>query len=590
MISNSRSIQAALQQRLDRSPDKRALACFDSNRRFIWHEFGEIIQQSSGPHAALVDAGLRPGDVTVVMMSDPNETSRVVLAVLLAGGVPLLVAPPVIQGSNSSLPAIFRSVLYKTNASVVVYSNRALAADLHPHCDVAARIVVADEVTHDPPDRLRFAERPVRSIAAMQLTSGTTGSPRICVWTHEKVLAALEGMVRAMNVVPDDTFLNWTPLYHDMGLINNFILCLVHEIPLVLMSPFDLMKCPALWPQALSDTGATTSWSPNFGFALAAQRSTEKQLEGIRLDQVRGLWNAAERVQFATLMQFQRRFEPYGLSPTAMKTNFGCAENIGGATFSDPTGAYQVEMIDPVALHERQEAIPAVPGQDSMAVVSVGTGHPGVKVHILDRNGDRVPDGHIGEVALETISRMEGYLADPEATSQVFSGDLLKTGDLGYLRNGEFFWTGRTTEFIAYRGRKIDPSDFEAPLLNISDLRPGCFVAFGVDDAASGTEKIVIVSEVNDRLRRSPEAVRHDVSQAVASQLGLVALSELVLVRRGTLTKTSSGKRRHRHFRELFLHGALEPHRVDVENHPQPETDKSRPTENPRSSNQSKAK
>jgi chorismate-pyruvate lyase len=213
-----------------------------------------------------------------------------------------------------------------------------------------------------------------------------------------------------------------------------------------------------------------------------------------------------------------------------------------------------------------------------MAVVGVGKGHPGITVHILDDNGREVPAGQIGEVALDTTSRMEGYLADPKETARVFSGNLLKTGDLGYLRDGELFWTGRTRECIAYRGRKIDPSDFEAPLLKIPDLRPGCFVAFGVDDAATGTEKIVIVSEVKDSSHRSLDAVRQDVTAAVATQLGMVSLSELVMVKRGTLTKTSSGKRRHRHFRELYLRGALDQSRVGIEPYRSKKTDEFDPT------------
>ena len=563
MNSAARSIQATLQTRLETSPDARALAYFDASRNFHWHAFGKLIEQASGPHAALVDAGLKPGDVAVILMSQPDESSRMLMGVLLAGGVPLLVAPPLIQGSNSSLPAIFKDVRKKTQARVVVYANRALAEQLHAHQSEASRAVIADEIPHVSPATLQFAARPARSIAAMQLTSGTTGSPRICVWTHEKVQAALAGMAQAMDLGPGDTFLNWTPLYHDMGLINNFMLCLLHEIPLVLMSPFDLMKCPALWLQALSETRATTSWSPNFGFALAAQRSTEKQLDGIRLDHVRGLWNAAERIHYATLVEFQQRFEPYGLAPQAIKTNFGCAENIGGATFSDPDGPYRVELLDPVALQERQEAIPAGPGQEAMPVVGVGKGHPGITIHILDPDGRRLPEGRVGEVALETTSQMEGYLGEPEETASVMIDGLLKTGDLGFLRDGELFWTGRTRECIAFRGRKIDPSDFEAPLLTIPDLRPGCFVAFGVDDAATGTEKIVIVSEVNGESHRPLETVRRDVRQAVASQLGLLNLGEFVMVDRGTLTKTSSGKRRHRHFRELYLRGELE--RFEVE-------------------------
>ena len=242
-------------------------------------------------------------------------------------------------------------------------------------------------------------------------------------------------------------------------------------------------------------------------------------------------------------MDFNRRFEPYGLRPDAVKTNFGCAENIGGATFSDPHGPFKVEMIDPVTLHERQLAIPAAAGSESMPVVSVGKGHEGIGIHILDEEGNELGEGHVGAVALRTNSRMEGYYGDPDETARAFDGELLKTGDLGYLRDGDLFWTGRTRECIAFRGRKIDPSDFEAPLLKISDLRPGCFVVFGIDDPAAGTEKIVIVAEVKGEMSRTAEDIRQEIHQAVMAHLGLLSVTDIVFVRRGTLTKTSSGKR-----------------------------------------------
>jgi acyl-CoA synthetase (AMP-forming)/AMP-acid ligase II len=562
MQSSERSLQAKLLERWQLRPDVPALAWFDSQRNITWYDFRSVVERAAAPQAVLREAGLSPGDVTMIVMSDPATSSNTLLGVLMAGGVPLLVAPPVIQGSRSSLADIFRGVFEKTQTRLVVYENETLASQLHPP-GVAACAIDASRFPEQATSGYRIVDRPADSVAALQLTSGTTGFPRVCVWTHRKIQAALDGMARAMDVGPRDTFLNWTPLYHDMGLINNLMLCLLHEIPLVMMSPFDLIKNPALWLQALSDTGATTSWSPNFGFALVTQRATREQLAGVRLDRVRGLWNAAERIHYSTLLEFRERFEPYGLSAEAIKTNFGCAENIGGATFSNPEDGYHVEMIDPVALHERQQAVPAPAGQEAMAVVGVGKGHPGLTIQILDPQGRPLPDGHVGEVALHTCSRMEGYWGDPEATDRAFAGELLKTGDLGYLRDGELFWTGRLRECIVSRGRKIDPSDFESRLLAVPDLRPGCFVAFGVANPDQGTDQIVIVSEVRGDLQRPPAEVRREVAAAVARELGPLSLGDFVLVKRGTLTKTSSGKRRHRYFRERYLAGELETHRAE---------------------------
>ena len=145
---------------------------------------------------------------------------------------------------------------------------------------------------------------------------------------------------------------------------------------------------------------------------------------------------------------------------------------------------------------------------------------------------------------------------DPEATASAFQNGYLKTGDIGYLRDGEFFWTGRVQERIAIRGRKIDPSDFEKPLLDIPDLRTGSFAAFGQDDPALGTQRIVVIVEVQDERTQSVDEIKSAVKQAIVDALG-VGVDDVVLVTSGTLTKTSSGKRRHRHFSDMYQRGQL---------------------------------
>jgi acyl-CoA synthetase (AMP-forming)/AMP-acid ligase II len=151
---------------------------------------------------------------------------------------------------------------------------------------------------------------------------------------------------------------------------------------------------------------------------------------------------------------------------------------------------------------------------------------------------------------------MVGYLGDARATRRAVYGKLLRTGDLGYMRDGELFWVGRVRERITVRGKKLDPSDFESILLRVPDLRHGCFAAFGVDDGGQGTQHIVIVAEVSDPVSRTPEEITMDIRDQAFQHLG-VNVNDVVLVRRGTLAKTSSGKRRHRYFRQLYLEGKL---------------------------------
>ena len=156
-----------------------------------------------------------------------------------------------------------------------------------------------------------------------------------------------------------------------------------------------------------------------------------------------------------------------------MKTNFGCAENVGGATFTRRGENFRSERVDAQAFHAEQVAQPAVETTPFLTFVGCGIPHDGITVYILDEEGKPLPDGQVGELALDTNSRMVGFLGDPESTDQAIQGGLLKTGDMGYVRDGEFYWTGRLRERITVRGRKLDPSDFEAVMLGCPDSAGG---------------------------------------------------------------------------------------------------------------------
>jgi acyl-CoA synthetase (AMP-forming)/AMP-acid ligase II len=556
MSDRSPSLQAYLWDNLENDGDRRALAFYDKGRKADWSTYRDLMAGAAGSATILAEAGVRKGDTCVLVAANDRVTVDALLGVLMLGGIPLLLAPPSIQGLNSSLPEILEGMITRVAPRIVLCNDR-MRDDVEKHQASHPKVrflVGRDDLPASIGDPSLMVFPDSEDVAAMQLTSGTTGFPRICVWKQRSVIAAFDGMATAMDVGRDDLFVNWTPLYHDMGLMNNFLMCLTRAIPLVMLSPFDMVKDPSIWMHAISDTGATTSWSPNFGYAIAAQRFDERKLQNVRLDHVRGFWNAAEKIHLDTMEKFAEQFEPYGLDRAALKTNFGCAENVGGATFTRRGENFRSERVDAQAFHEQQIAEPASGDAPFLTFVGCGAPHDGITVYILDEEGKPLPDGHVGELALNTTSRMVGFLGDPESTDQAIQGDLLKTGDMGYVRDGEFYWTGRLRERITVRGRKLDPSDFEAVMLGVSGLRKGAFVAFGVDDAATGTQRVVVVAETSEG---DPEVITSAVRHASFDRLG-IAIDEVLLVESGTLTKTSSGKRRHRHFKDAYLRGDLE--------------------------------
>lgn len=553
--------------RLEREPERPAITFLDNRGRYQWISVGEFFDSASRYATFLSESGLKKGGVCVIVLSSGEMSAKAVLACVLLGAAPLLLAPPSLQtaGAFSSLSDILRGVVRRTRPDIVLLEDSMLKVqnDLASVTEGTAAVVIAASAIDASGPAWRVSSSTEEGdVAALQLTSGTTNFPKVCQWRNAPVVAALQGMADAMRVTPQDIFLNWTPLYHDMGLVNNFLLCLSMGVPLGMLRPQDFVKDPSLWLRGLADLKATVTWSPNFGFALAAQRCRAEDLAGVDLGHVRGFWSAAERIHYETMMAFYTRFKPLGVRLDALKTNFGCAENVGGATFSDPDGPFIFERLDRTTFLRDRIAQPVgddAPAQSQIVVVGAGKGHPQLQVRIVSEDGRPLPDGHIGEVALVTPSRMEGYLGDAEASSAAIVNDALVTGDLGYLRAGELFWVGRVQERINVRGVKMDPSDFESILLGVEALRPGCFAAFGLDDSSKGTQRIVIVTEVRKSADRSIEDLSGDVRNQVFLALG-VNVDEVVLVREGTLTKTSSGKRRHRYVKELYESGQLTEH------------------------------
>jgi acyl-CoA synthetase (AMP-forming)/AMP-acid ligase II len=554
--------------RVLRRPDAPALTFYRPSRTgagvFEWKTFSEVYREAMATGKAIAELGCRPGEVCLIVLPSGAGAARLVLGALLGGAYPLLIAPPSILGSGSDLARVLDATVRRTKARLV-FCPSSMAKDIDPSRWPSTRVIFGEESVTSVGELDPVPPHPAQpeDLAALQLTSGATGLPKVCKWSHRGVLAAIDGMTAAMAVDGHDTFFNWTPLYHDMGLVNNYLTCLVSGIPLVMMSPHDFVKSPVSWLRGLTETEATVTWSPNFGFALATQRITEPELEGVDLARVRGFWNAAERINLSTMLDFQRRFEPHGLAPDALKTNFGCAENVGGATFTEAGKPFTYEFVDQEALTKRRVARPvAADTPNAVPVVGAGIAHPLMEISIRSRDGQTLPDGRVGEIALETPSRMLGYWGDAAASERALRHGVLRTGDLGYLREGELFWVGRARERINVRGRKFDPSDFEPILFDLEGLRKGCFAAFGLDDPATGTQRVVVVSEVAEPLLLPIGQLKEATVRAILEQLGLAV--EVLLVPSGTLTKTSSGKRRHRHFRRAYERGELQTREIQA--------------------------
>ncbi len=574
---------ARLVAALSRQPDMPAVASYRGRGDIRWLTRGDLLEQALSVAAGLQAAGVTRFEPCVLAPLDEGEpeAAAMFLGCILAGCPPLTI--PAIDGSLTAGPQVLQRALSITGARAL------LVATADPDKIAIAKVLAT--MAETPADLLSLTDLgngrgrltlPAtadhgETCRAMQLTSGTTGANRVCMWGAAPIDAAVEGIATALDLRPGDRFFSWSGLHHTLGALNTLLVGLFRGVPAIFMSPRRFAAEPASWLHGLQEAQATITSASNFAFKLVADTVRPDDLEGLSLGHVRGIWNTGERVAEHSYRAFYECLRLTGLRQGALCANYGLAESTGGATYAAHDADHLIyETVDRDALEQRAIALPVAAagftggGEDpdatprSAVIASVGAPWPGSSVVIHDDEGSPLPDGAVGEIMLATPARFDGYYNNAEATAAVFDGDLLRTGDLGYTRAGQLFWIGRKQERLTVRGRKLDPSDFLAVLDTAAGLRPGSFVAFGIDDEASGTERVVIIVELADT-QGDAAAAASEVRRVVARGLG-IAVDDVIVAAPGTLETTISGKRRHRHYKRLYLADQLAALRLNTPN------------------------
>ena len=400
------------------------------------------------------------------------------------------------------------------------------------------------------------AHVPPAATALIQYTSGSTGDPKGVVLTHGNLLANIRAMGRAMDASPRDVFVSWLPLYHDMGLIGAWLGCLYYAVPLVVMSPLTFLVRPEQWLWAIHRHRATLSASPNFGYGLCLNRIAEEAIEGVDLGSLRMVFNGAEAVSPDTIGKFTARFGKYGFKPEALVPVYGLAENAVGLSFPASVRAPVIDRVDRVALSGRARAVPAAAGDaNALEIVACGRPLPGHEIRIVGPTGE-LGEREEGRLQFRGPSATSGYFDNPAKTRELYDGDWLNSGDRAYIASGDVYITGRSKDIIIRAGRNIYPAEIEEAAGGVPGIRKGCVVAFGSQDPARGTERLILLAETRESDAASLAALRQRVEDIVTPLLD-AAPDEVVLVPPNSIPKTSSGKLRRNSARELFEQGRL---------------------------------
>ncbi len=519
--------------------------------------------------ARLTDSGAAGG--RVLILAPPGlEYIAAFFGCLYAGAVAVPLYPPRPNKSLDRFEAVARDaqpIVTLTTTTILNRIEPLLPA--HPHLEAIGWLAV-DSIGDEAAAQWREPSINEGSLALLQYTSGSTAAPKGVMVTHANLLYNERMIKEAFGQSEDSIIVSWLPLYHDMGLIGGMLQPLYLGARCILMSPVAFLQQPLRWLQAVSHYGATTSGGPSFAYEMCVRKISREQRLGLDLTSWDVAFNGSEPVSKETLDRFAETFAECGFRREAFRPCYGLAEATLLVSSAHQPGEPSVKVVDAAAL-ERNQAISA--GESSNPADSaktrniVGCGRPLLDESIRVVNPESLAEcapGEIGEIWVSGPNVARGYWNKPDETERAFNariansveGPFLRTGDLGFSDRDELFVTGRIKELIIMRGLNHYPRDIELTVeRSHSSLRPGCGAAFSI--STNEGERLVIVQEIDRRGSYGGEDVFDAMRQAVAEEHGL-NLSEIALVKRGGIPKTSSGKIQRGACRADLTSGRLE--------------------------------
>jgi acyl-CoA synthetase (AMP-forming)/AMP-acid ligase II len=558
LLPDSRlTFPAVIAQRVAASPSRVAFHEVGFLRRephATPHTFAELDAMVRAAATELASAGVQIGDRVVLCVGNTAAFVSFLVAAQALGAIPV----PLPSISDFQAPAAFRERIEGVMGDcephvVVVDSSQGLQSQSLSRPSGVSFIDsnARDRSSGPPPSTFRY-ERSLREIAFIQYTSGSTGSPKGVVVTHRNLISNMRASTEGTRFSPRDRSLSWLPLYHDMGLVAGLLFGLYMGIDTFVMPTRSFVGRPDSWLRAMSRFKATLSYAPNFAYSILARRLPSGALEGLDLSSWRLAFNGAEPIDLATLEGFAERFRTSGLSPVSLFPVYGMAECTLAVAFPTPGAPVRVDVVDRELLGRSGRAVPVDLGSPTaLSFTSVGRAIPGHTVRILAPEGtSELPDRQLGEIAVSGPSvspyyfRKDGRYGEPRKE--------LRTGDLGYVANGDLYIVDRITDLLIIGGRNFVPSDIERVVCEVPGVRYGAVVAFAIR-GADGTDELYLVVGAEPRSSLDGD-LRHLVGERVHERFGLSA-RDIVLVRPGVVPRTSSGKIRRMACRELYERG-----------------------------------
>ena len=541
-----------------------ALEAAPADRPFItaWideddHEtvtFGEFRHRARLMAAALAHEGVVQGDRVVLIMPQGIPAMTAFVGAMMLGAVPAFLAYPNFKVE----PAKYRSGLAGVTANL---SAKAVVIDENFPNEMLECVSLQSETilvrasqsyVEQTSDVIESAPliRP-ESLAFIQHSAGTTGLQKGVALTHAAVLRQLGHLAAALNIESPDRVYSWLPLYHDMGLIAAFMLPMVCHVPVVIQSPLDWVMQPESMLQVVTEYKCTLGWMPNFAFQFVPRRTPQGRWTDYDLSSLRLLINCSEPVRASSMGEFQKAF---GIKDGVLQSSYAMAENVFAVTQSS------IERV-PVTIWANGQQfrsahrIIAAPAETPGAVSFTSSGRllPNQRVKIVSESSQALGDAFIGEIAIQSDCLFEGYYHRPDLTQQAIVDGWYRSGDLGFLLNGELFVIGRKKDLLIIGGENFYPQDIEEIVSAHPAIHDGRAIAIGVYNPSLGTEDVVVVAEVEGQENLFDSAkVEQEIRSQIVGGLG-IAVRIILLKPPKWIVKSTAGKAARSATREKLL-------------------------------------
>ncbi|OBF20427.1 fatty acyl-AMP ligase [Mycobacterium kubicae] len=507
--------------------------------RHTWGEVHERARQIAGGLAA-IDVG--HGDAVGVLAGAPVEIAPTAQGLWMRGASLTMLHQPTPRTDLAVWAEDTTTVIDMIEAKAVVISEPFMAAAPVLEERGVKVVTVEQLLASDPIDPIEAGED---DLALMQLTSGSTGSPKAVQITHRNLFANLEAMyISAEYNEETDVMVSWLPLFHDMGMIGFMTVPMYFGGELVKVTPMDFMRDTLLWAKLIDKYRGTMTAAPNFAYSLFAKRLRKQAKPGqFDLSTLRFALSGAEPVEPSDVEDLCDAGAPFGLKPEAILPAYGMAEITLAVAFSECGAGLVVDEVDADLMAALRRAVPATKG-NTRRLASLGPLLQGIEARIVDEDGNVLPKRGVGVIELRGESVSPGYLTMGGFISAQDRHGWYDTGDLGYqMDNGHIVVCGRVKDVIIMAGRNIYPTDIERAAGRVSGVRPGCAVAVRLD---AGHTRETFAVAVESNAHEDPAEVRrieHQVAHEVLKEVD-VRPRNVVVLGPGTIPKTPSGKLR----------------------------------------------